>query len=131
MSLFCKTPLPPSAYFTVQFQEEGNIHYIINFRNSDERYHIFIYDHETTPIKDDLFTWKNNNNLSQLTEYIYKLIIYNEMYKPEEPIYFTTNLGINKAKVLTAELKSFVLEMLFYIQNLTVNKSAGGPIIKT
>ena len=53
------------------------------------------------------------------------------MYKPEEPIYFTTNLGINKAKVLSAELKSFVLEMLYYIQNLTVNKSAGGPIIKT
>lgn len=118
------------SFFEFQFQEEGNIHYIINFRNADERYHIFIYDHETTPITDDLFTWKNSNDLSQLTEYIYKLIIYNEIYKPEEPIYFTTNLGIKKAKVFTPELKSFVLEMLLYIQNLTVNKSAGGPIIK-
>ena len=130
MSLFYKTPIVKpynsSAYFTIKIPEEGSeegtIHYIILFR-PDKLYEIFIYDHETTPLTEYSFLWKNNNDLTQLCEYIYKLIIYNKMYKTEEPIYFTTNFGIKNAKVFTQELKSLLLEMLLYIQNITVEKS--------
>lgn len=46
------------------------------------------------------------------------------MYKTEQPIIsFTTNFGIKNTKVFTQELKSFLLKMLFYIQNITVEKS--------
>ena len=74
-------------------------------------------------MKQHSILWKNNNDLTQLCEYIYKLIIYNKMYKTEKPVYFTTNFGIKNAKVFNQELKSFLLEMLFYIQNITVEKS--------
>ena len=117
------------AYFKIQIPEngcdEGVIHYIVLFLHS-EKYEILIYDHETVPLTQSSFIWKTNNNLSQLSEYIYKLIIYNKMYKPEEPIYFTTNFGIKIAKVLTQELKSFLLEMLLNIQNITVGETTVG-----
>jgi len=137
MSLFCKTPIVnphnSSAYFKIQIPEEGCeegiIHYIILFRHPEERYQILTYDHDTTPFIDYPLTWKDNNNLAQLSEYIYKLIISNKMYKQDEPIYFTTNFGIKIAKVFTPDLKSCLLDMLFYIQNITVEKSIG-PIQK-
>ena len=133
MSLFCKTPFSSSAYFKIQIPEEGCeegvIHYIILFRRPEERYQILTYDHETTSLIDYPFTWKNKNELAQLSEYIYKLILYNKMYKQDEPIYLTTNFGIKIAKVFTPDLKSFLLDMLFYIQNITVEKSIG-PIHK-
>jgi hypothetical protein len=130
MSIFFKTPVVKtynsSAHFMIQIPEEGNeegtIHYIILFR-PDELYEIFLHNHESTPLTDYSILWKNkNNDLSQLSEYIYKLIIYNKIYVKENPIYFTTNFGIKNAKVFTQELKSFLLEMLFYIQNITVEK---------
>jgi hypothetical protein len=131
MSNFFKTPVVKtynsSAHFMIQIPEEGNeegtTQYIILFR-PDELYEIFLYNHETTPSTDYSIIWKNND-LSQLSEYIYKLIIYNKMYVkeiPKKPIYFTTNFGIKNAKVFTQELKSFLLEMLFYLQNITVEK---------
>jgi hypothetical protein len=131
MSNFFKTPVVKtynsSAHFMIQIPEEGNeegtTHYIILFR-PDGLYEIFLYNHETTPSTDYSIIWKNND-LSQLSEYIYKLIIYNKMYVkeiPKKPIYFSTNFGIKNAKVFTQELKSFLLEMLFYLQNITVEK---------
>lgn len=118
-SYFCSNPK-----LSVQYQEEGNIYYTIEYNHSDQEIFFLFYNYESEDVIQNVVLWHDCTKKREFKDFVYRTIVHDEQYSPDNNLYITTNFGMNLAKVSANELKNFLTQMIVVMSNITVEESS-------
>lgn len=109
---------------SVQYQEEGNISYTIEYNHSDQEILLLFYTYDSGNVIQNVVSWHGCTKKAEFKDFVYQTIVHDEQYSPDNYVYITTNFGMKFAKITANELGCFLTQMISTMSNITVEESS-------
>lgn len=125
--MFSRIPSGPKEYppcVKVHYEPDGNIYHIFTFLREKQEFLIMNYCHDSSPtVQEQCITWKRPETTELLTDFLHRLLIQHKQFRQNhDRVFFSTNFGMTNMEISSKYIKLVILEMLHYLQQITVDK---------